>query len=244
MLNDVLKSRNITIYRAAKEADISYTTLHDIVIEKTDIKKASAETLYRLAKYLDMSMEALYTINDNNIEAIFIHNNGRYIIVETTKGRHQYLGPKNLICFNQINKVQGDVVYVEAVFKDEESGFVIEEEYIDLRDVMDIDRGILDTKYDVQLGHMKKLAKADLVDEAFMVSDNMAILWRFVPGIKFPMIEVRCLSKPEMRIVLKMSNGEIIETNMSERMQKRAIEAVVRNREIINLECGGEYNYA
>lgn len=105
-----------------------YTTLHDIVIEKTDIKKASAETLYRLAKYLDMSMEALYSINDNNIEAIFIHNNGRYIIVE-------------------------------AVFKDEESGFVIEEEYIDLRDVMDIDRDILDAKYDVQLGHMKKWQK-------------------------------------------------------------------------------------
>lgn len=64
------------------------------------------------------------------------------------------ISTENLICFNQINKVQGDVVYVEAVFKDEESGFVIEEEYIDLRDVMDIDRGILDTKYDVQLGHM------------------------------------------------------------------------------------------
>ena len=41
-----------------------------------------------------------------------------------------------------------------------------------------------------------------------------------------------------------MSNGEIIETNMSERTQKRAIEAVVRNRENINLDFGGEYNYA
>lgn len=244
MLSDILKEKGKTVYKAAKESNVSYTTLHDIVIEKTDIKKASAETLYRLARYLDMSMEALYVANDDCMETIFIHNKGRYIVVETSVNRHQYLGPKNLICLNQINKIEGNVICVEAVFKDEDCGFVIEEDYIDLQDVLDVDKCILNHEYEVRIGQRKKKTKADLIDESLMVSDNMAIMWLFYPGVSHPMIEVRSLAKPAMKTVIRMSDYAIIETNMSKAMQNRAMEAVARNRELIILECGEGHAYA
>lgn len=244
MLNDILKSKNLTVYKASKESGISYTTLHDIVIEKTDIKKASAETLYRLASYLQMSMEALYTINDNHLETIFIHNNGRNIIVETSKSRHQYLGPKNLISFSKINKVGGNVIYVECIFMDDETDFIVEEDYIDLQDILEEDRFILNYSYEVQIGYGRKITKYDLIDESIMVSDNMAILRCFRPENPTRLVEVRNLSKTEMKAVIRLCDYAVVETNMSTRMQKRAVDAVIRNSELIVLESAGEHSYA
>lgn len=60
MLKDILVERNLSVYRVSKDTGIAYSTLNDIVIDKKDIKKASAELLYRLAKYLNLSMEVLY----------------------------------------------------------------------------------------------------------------------------------------------------------------------------------------
>ena len=47
MLKDVLDSKGLSVYKVAKDTNISYSTLNDIVIEKTDIKKTSSELLYR-----------------------------------------------------------------------------------------------------------------------------------------------------------------------------------------------------
>lgn len=244
MLSDILKSKELSVYKVAKESNISYSTLNDIVIEKTDIKKTSADVLYRLAKYLDMSMEALFTINDDKSENIYIHNHGRNIIVETSSARHQYLGPKNLVSFCQINKVEGHVIYVECAFKDDENGFLKEEDFIDLQDILDVDRYILNYNYNVKIGYAKKLTKLDLIEESMMVSDNMAVLWCFRAGVSEPLVEVRNLARSEMMAIISLNNFEIVETNMTSRMQKRAIEAVIRNRELIEMESVGEHNYA
>lgn len=75
MLKDILSSKNLSVYRVAKDTGISYSTLNDIVIEKTDLKNTSAHTLYRLSKYLEISMEMLYedaisdTANDSLSES-------------------------------------------------------------------------------------------------------------------------------------------------------------------------------
>ena len=85
MIRDILEAKGLSVYKVAKDINVSYSTLNDIVIEKTDIKKTSAELLYRLSKYLELSMEKLYTINDDDIENIYINNKRRNIIVETKK---------------------------------------------------------------------------------------------------------------------------------------------------------------
>ena len=59
MILNLLKQKNISIYRLAKESGIPYTTLNDIVSGKAQLGKCSAETIYKLAKALDVSMEEL-----------------------------------------------------------------------------------------------------------------------------------------------------------------------------------------
>lgn len=59
MLETILKQKNISLYRCAKESGIPYTTLSELVRGKTRIEKSSAETVYRLARTLGVSMEDL-----------------------------------------------------------------------------------------------------------------------------------------------------------------------------------------
>ena len=58
-IQDVLKSRNMSIYRLAKESSVPYATCNDIVSGKAQLEKCSAETIYRLAHALQISMEEL-----------------------------------------------------------------------------------------------------------------------------------------------------------------------------------------
>ncbi len=58
-LNSLLREKQLSVYQCAKESNVPYTTLLDIVKGKTRIEKCMAETLYKLAKTLDVSMEEL-----------------------------------------------------------------------------------------------------------------------------------------------------------------------------------------
>lgn len=53
-LNGLLRERQLSVYQCAKESNVPYTTLLDIVKGKTRIEKCTAETLYKLAKTLDV----------------------------------------------------------------------------------------------------------------------------------------------------------------------------------------------
>lgn len=55
----ILNKKNMSVYRCAKESNVPYTTLLDIVKGKTKIEKCTAETVYRLAKALNIAMEEL-----------------------------------------------------------------------------------------------------------------------------------------------------------------------------------------
>ncbi len=59
MLNEVIKNRNISKYKLAKNSGIPYSTLTDIINGKTLLSKCSAETVYKLSKELQVSMEDL-----------------------------------------------------------------------------------------------------------------------------------------------------------------------------------------
>ena len=55
----MLKEKQMSIYRLAKESKVPYATLNDICNGKTRLEKCSAETVYRLAQALNVPMEAL-----------------------------------------------------------------------------------------------------------------------------------------------------------------------------------------
>jgi len=58
-LNDLLKEKNISKYRLAKESGVPQTTIVDICSGKAQLEKCSASTLYRIARALNVSMESL-----------------------------------------------------------------------------------------------------------------------------------------------------------------------------------------
>ena len=58
-INDLLKEKNISKYRLAKESGIPQTTIMDICSGKAHIEKCSADTIYKIAKVLEVSMESL-----------------------------------------------------------------------------------------------------------------------------------------------------------------------------------------
>ena len=59
MIRDLLKERNMSIYRLAKESQVPYATVNDICNQKAQLEKCSAETIYRLASALNVSIEEL-----------------------------------------------------------------------------------------------------------------------------------------------------------------------------------------
>lgn len=56
----LLKQMNMSVYQCSRLSGIPYTTLLDLVKEKTSIEKCSAETVYRLAASLNTTMDDLY----------------------------------------------------------------------------------------------------------------------------------------------------------------------------------------
>ncbi len=59
-LKEELLNRGFTVYRVSKEAGIPYSTLCDLVNDKTYIDNASVKTLARLSAYLGVTMDDLY----------------------------------------------------------------------------------------------------------------------------------------------------------------------------------------
>jgi len=59
IIDSLLKSRHMTKYQLAVEADIPHSTLSDICSGKTKLERCSAGTVYKLAKALDIPMEML-----------------------------------------------------------------------------------------------------------------------------------------------------------------------------------------
>lgn len=58
-IRNVLREKNMSIYRLSKASGVPYATVNDICNGKVHLEKCSAETIYRLAKALDVSMEEL-----------------------------------------------------------------------------------------------------------------------------------------------------------------------------------------
>lgn len=249
MLKDILEQKGISAYQLSKGSGVPYTTVNDLMLEKTDLKKTYSETLYRLAKYLGVSMENLYEQSEKETQ-IYIYNQRRDVHVvcrmESKVNRVQYLGPKNLVSFHRINKVKNDVVYVDTYFMNEDGVIYTEEDYIDLRDLFD-EYGmeeILGEAYHIQLGKMKLSDKDRLLNEAILVSDNMAIMYHDDNAVPDICVEIVNLSRKNNKMLLRLKDFQVLSTNMSEGMKKRAIEAAKRNIVLIQNEVAERRAYA
>ena len=59
IINELIKSKQITQDRLATDSGIAYTTINDICSGKAQLEKCSAETIYRISKALGVSMESI-----------------------------------------------------------------------------------------------------------------------------------------------------------------------------------------
>lgn len=67
MLKELLKQRNMSIYKLAGISGIPYSTLNDIVNQKVDISNVRAGIIFKMAKTLNISMDELYELCTNRI---------------------------------------------------------------------------------------------------------------------------------------------------------------------------------
>ena len=60
-----LKEKNMSAYLCSKISGVPYTTVLELLNDKTDINKCSVETIYKIAKALNISVE--YIIENNHV---------------------------------------------------------------------------------------------------------------------------------------------------------------------------------
>ena len=241
MLKDILNERNESVYSVSKNTGISYSTLSDIVMERTDIRNVQAKQLYRLAKYLDLTMEYLYESGGSQ-KIITLSNEGRNIVLNVEGVNYQFLGPKNLIAFKKINKVESNVIYVDTYYSDE-NGIYVEEEYVDIVDALADFGATVPDNYVCRIEDTAGGEKIRLIDEALMVSDGMAISYE-VGSAGDVQLNITNCNRKSMFMKVRLSDFVVLETNMSKKMQDRALAAVRRNASILNTMCEEELHYA
>ena len=234
MLSNLLENKNITAYALSKKSGVPYSTISDIVNGKTDIANVSARVLYNISKALDITMEQLYLCNEIS-NTIYLYNKGRDVFLVLNNHKYMYMGPKNLVGFRNVNAVKSNTVYVDTFFKDKEKKIYVEEDYIDLADVFEDDKELLNNVYTVQLGQPNESKSKHLLDNALLVSDNMCILESDLQ-VDDLTIEVTNIKRNKSKAIVRLMDYAILYSNMSKKMQERAIDAVKRNEEQIKEE--------
>ena len=58
-IQEILKEKNMSVYKLSKESMVPYATCNDIVNGKAQLEKCSAETVYKIAQTLNISMELI-----------------------------------------------------------------------------------------------------------------------------------------------------------------------------------------
>jgi len=85
IISELLAKKNMTPYRLSKLSGVPYTTLSDIISNKAELNKCSAETVYRLSRALEIPMEDL--IAHKTVNNVPIENRQRF---ETFKSNVQH----------------------------------------------------------------------------------------------------------------------------------------------------------
>ena len=233
MLRDLLDEKHISAYALAKDTDIPYSTIADIISGKTDIKNVSATLLYKIAHRLEMTMEQLYFYEQAR-KKLYLYNEDRRVFCQMDQRTLSYLGPKNLVGFCHLNAARENCLYIDTYFLDEDHRIYREEDYIDLNDLFQENHCIdlLEQPYEVYLGRPDESYQRYLMRNALMVSDNMAILIKD-SSTEDIVLEVTNVKRNRDRMLMRLKDYAVLSTNMSDSMKKRALYAVERNADLI-----------
>lgn len=244
MLKELMDKQNVSKYKLSKDTGIPYSTVCDILSGKTLIENATSNTLFRLAKYFNLSMESLY-LSSSTEQFLSVYNKGRNVYIDYLDNHLMYCGPKNLVAFKRINKIAGNTICVECYFMSEDSTIYSEEDYIDLKDIFneyDIDFDMNDL-ITVRIKSLHPSSKISMIDNTLLVSDNMAISLADSSTGDI-ILEISNINKRSSKMQLRLKDYTVLITNMSTSQQKKAIDAVKRNLELIKLEIEEVKNYA
>ena len=240
MLAHFIDQKHISLYEVSKSTGIPYSTLSDVVSGKTDILNMKTGSVLCLAGFFGVTVEELCAESDENMA--YIYNKGRNIFVEIAGEVIKYMGPKNLIAFKHINSVDNNVLSVDTYFKDEGNVIFVEEDYIPVEDIVKpYDINIpKDIRYEIKYDANSALK---VIDNSIMVSDNMAMTYHEGSAGDIQ-IEITNIARMNNRMLLRLKDYAVLSTNMSANMQKRAINAVKRNTELIDMELRERGAYA
>ena len=76
MLSDVIFNLNMSVYKFAKEVNLPYSTVNEIVLNKKNIMECNVNTLKHISNYLKISIDELLVLmnNNDNVQRIW-HDN-------------------------------------------------------------------------------------------------------------------------------------------------------------------------
>lgn len=135
MLIDLLNEKKLSVYQCSKLSGIPYTTLLELVNNKTNIEKCTAETVYRLAKILDVDMEYLLQRNDIDEFETF-KSNVKHLIKEkgdTLFLKETYLNDNIRKYWNTHQKAKALYLLSTVDYLSRINSYPIAEDYNDLR---------------------------------------------------------------------------------------------------------------
>ncbi|SFT32274.1 Cro/C1-type HTH DNA-binding domain-containing protein [Lachnospiraceae bacterium XBD2001] len=229
MLRELMEEKDVSSYQLSKDTGIPYATLNDLINGKRDFHKITAETLYRLATYFDLTMDELYA-GKLRKRVFYLYNEDRQVYLQTKGLTASYLGPKNLLSLHRVKEIRDHVVTVETYFTNTDGQIYLEDDFIDLTDILsEYDaENLLQDSYTIMIGKPNLSAQERLLDEACLVSDNMAIILKD-NSVGEIQVDIINMARHTARMSLRLRDYAVLATNMSDAMQKRAIEAVKRN---------------
>lgn len=67
MLNEILKSKNLSVYKLSELSNVPYTTVNELVNGKKNIADCKIKTIENIAKALNVSIETLLNMSNNKI---------------------------------------------------------------------------------------------------------------------------------------------------------------------------------
>lgn len=235
-LKDLIEKMNITTYSFASETGIPYSTLSDIVSGKTDVRNISASVLYKLSKGLGISMEELYMSSEEN-RVIYIYNNGRTVEIYAGSKRFSYMGPRNLMGFRNVVDNRNNVLYVDTYFEDENNKIYVEEDYIDLNEIFSGYEELLSAPYEIVISRPGLSRARYLIDNSIMISDNMAIMLGD-NGTDDIILEITNIKRNKEKMLLRLRDYSVLFSNMSKKMEERALASVRINQTLLEEEVG------
>ncbi len=244
MLQGILTQKKISPYRLSKLSGVPYSTLSDIISGHTSLSSVTVGTLARITAALGITMDELY-YGKPDTKTIYLYNIGRNIHIEFEDLHFQFLGPRNLISFKNVNRIIDGCAHINAYFSDKKM-ICLEEEYVDLKNEF-IEYGYEERfpdNIDLKLQRPGTSDSDRYKDEALLICDNMAILDHQTSTEDLE-IEIINMTRQNARTVMRLNDYTILSSSMSNTMQQRVLSIVKRNTELIStLSHEGGNTYA